>query len=338
MKTDILKRLSIIFIAISAIFLMACDNGKDDILHTEQAEVNFLEEHGQLSFVDGKLVDHNNEPVQLRGVSTHGVAWFPEFNNANAFKSIKEAGGNVIRVAAYTEGDNCYLSNPENTMNLVFQAIENAKSLGLYVIVDWHILNDGDPRTHQAEAITFFDAIASRYKNDPAIIYEICNEPNGVGWTDIMEYGYAMFPVIRQYSPDAVILMGVPDYSASLSYASATPFPEKNFAYTFHYYAGEHRGYAELENAVNEGLPVFVSEWGCGKDSTGEFAYLQSLEFYAYLNSNDISWCAWSLCNKDEIYSMIKTDCEKIGDFTEEDLTQSGKVIFEALKGRKKVE
>ena len=37
-----------------------------------------LEEHGALQVEGTKLVDQNGDTMQLYGMSTHGIAWFPE--------------------------------------------------------------------------------------------------------------------------------------------------------------------------------------------------------------------------------------------------------------------
>ena len=40
-----------------------------------------VSEHGALSVSGSSLVDANGSAVQLKGVSTHGIAWFPEYIN-----------------------------------------------------------------------------------------------------------------------------------------------------------------------------------------------------------------------------------------------------------------
>lgn len=297
------------------------------------AESNGVSEHGQLLVEEGKLKDKNGDIFQLRGLSTHGISWFPQYINAGAFASVKERGGNVVRIAMYTDTKDGYLAKPEENMTLMLQAIENARSQDLYVIVDWHILSDGDPNTNLDRAITFFDAIASKYANDPAVIYEICNEPNDVTWDAIQQYGYAIFPVIRQYSPDAVIILGTPMYSGDLNEPLLRPFPEENFLYAFHYYAGQHENYDVLRYAVEHDFPVMVSEWGINYDKSQLPALEDGELFVSYLNENEISWCAWSLCNKDEVFSVLKTDCEVLSNWEETDLTDVGQVVFEALDG-----
>ena len=61
----------------------------------------------------------------------------------------------------YTEPKGAYYAEPERNTELVIQPIENARAMGLYVLVDWHILNDGNSNDHLDRAITFFDRIAS---------------------------------------------------------------------------------------------------------------------------------------------------------------------------------
>lgn len=48
----------------------------------------------------------------------------------------------------------------------------------LYVLVDWHILEDNDPNINKEQALAFFELISTEYAGVPNIIYEICNGPN----------------------------------------------------------------------------------------------------------------------------------------------------------------
>ncbi|MBR2669500.1 MAG: glycoside hydrolase family 5 protein [Solobacterium sp.] len=275
---------------------------------------------------NGKLCDPQGKQVQLRGVSTHGIEWYGEYLNAGMMRSVKEAGGNVVRIAMYTDTERGYVNAPEENLRRVIAGIEDAIAEDMYVIVDWHILKDGNPLTHLAQAINFFDAVASRYPNTPNILYEICNEPNNSSWDDITEYAYQIIGVIRQYAADAVIIVGTPSYSGQLSYAQMSPISAENLLYAFHYYSGEHWTWERLETAVNEQLPVFVSEWGIGKGGSED-----AEAFLKYMNKSNISWCAWSLCNKDEPYSILKPECMKYSSFMEDDLSETGKLIFRYL-------
>ncbi|MDE5872788.1 MAG: glycoside hydrolase family 5 protein, partial [Lachnospiraceae bacterium] len=60
--------------------------------------------HGKLSVKGTDIVDKNGNKYQLKGVSTHGISWFPEYVNKDAFKTFRdERGVNLVRIAMYTD-------------------------------------------------------------------------------------------------------------------------------------------------------------------------------------------------------------------------------------------
>ena len=284
-----------------------------------------------LAVTDGKLTDMKGRPVQLRGVSTHGIAWFPQYVNMEGVASLKEAGANVFRLAMYTDTENGYLADPEGNLALIRQGIEAAKEADMYVIIDWHILSDGDPLAHVEEAEGFFETISSEYGNDPLIIYEICNEPNNTSWDNIKAYADRVIPVIRENAPDAVVIVGTPNYSSGIEYPMLDPLDQENILYAYHFYAGEHLGYGSVIAALEQGLPVFVSEWGIGESMGRDAALSAAKDFAGWMNANDVSWCAWSLCNKEEPYSLISPSCSLTSGWSKDDLSDAGKVVFSML-------
>ena len=44
-------------------------------------ELTPVEQHGKLSVKGTSIVDKNGQVFQLRGVSTHGISWFPQYVN-----------------------------------------------------------------------------------------------------------------------------------------------------------------------------------------------------------------------------------------------------------------
>ena len=66
--------------------------------------------------------------------------------------------------------------------------------------------------------------------------------------------------------------------------------------------------------------------------AAGKAALEEGQSFVKFLNEKGVSWCGWSLCNKDEVYSVLRPDCDKLARWTEDDLTDVGKLIFSAMK------
>ena len=65
--------------------------------------------NGALHVEGPELVDRWGRKVQLRGVSTHGVQWFPQYVNRDSFKEFRDKWHmNAVRLAMYTaEGGWC---------------------------------------------------------------------------------------------------------------------------------------------------------------------------------------------------------------------------------------
>ncbi len=156
---------------------------------------------GALHVFGNKLVDQNGRAIQLRGVSTHGLAWFPGYVNDACFGQLRNNwNANVVRLAMYTEeyGGYCSGGNQGELRDLVKTGVRLAASNDLYAIVDWHILSDGNPNRHVSEAKDFFNDTSSTLRDYTNVLYEICNEPNGgTTWDDIKQYANQVIPVIR---------------------------------------------------------------------------------------------------------------------------------------------
>ena len=256
----------------------SADSQKDDAKADKaQDEGNPLQAHGSLSVKGTKKEKKNGKPFQFKGVSTHGLNWFPEYVNADAFASMKNDWKiNCVRLAMYTaEGDSyCEGGNKENLKNIVSQGVEYATDLGLYVIIDWHVLHDLDPNKYKTDALAFFDEMSAKYADYDNVIYEICNEPNGgTSWDQIKSYANEVIPVIKKNNPDAVIVVGTPNWSQDVDIAAKDPITGyDNIMYTIHFYADTHRDdlRAKMKTALDAGLPVFCTEFGiCDASGAG---------------------------------------------------------------------
>ncbi len=291
-----------------------------------------LAKNGRLRVEKTALVNEKGEPVLLKGVSTHGINWFPDYVNASAFLTLRDEWGvNCVRLAMYTEEYNGYCAggDKEALKAVIDRGVKAAADLGMYVIIDWHILSDGDPRKNQAQAVEFFGELAARYRDQKHVLYEICNEPNGgVSWADIKGYAQTVIGVIRSQDPESVILVGTPTWSQDVDVVAESPLESvSNVLYTFHFYAATHgEAYrAKVEKAVERGLPVFVSEFGISEASgNGRLDTAEGDRWIAFLKQHGIGYVCWNLSNKAESCALIKSECQKTGAFETGDLSAFG--------------
>lgn len=298
-----------------------------------------VSENGWLNVKGTQLFNEVGEPVVLRGMSSHGLHWFPQYTNAQSVRNTAAYGANLFRVAMYT-GEGGYLSNSAAVKKQLFAAVDAAISADLYVIIDWHILSDGNPTAHTDEAVAFFREAAARYGDNPAVLYEICNEPNGnVSWKrDVKPYSVSVVNAIREHAPRSVILIGSPTWSQDIHEAAADPVEGDNLMYTLHFYAGTHGASLRqrIDDALKRGLPMFVSEWGTSRaDGSGGVFLRESAEWLDFLDARGISWANWSLCDKSETSAALRPNTPNDRAWTESDLTESGKFVFSRFTGKK---
>ena len=304
------------------------------------AEETFFDRHGALHVSGTGLADAKGAPVQLRGVSTHGLAWFPEFVNAEAFRTIRDDwGANAVRLAMYTCEEGGYMTDGDrDTLEaLIDRGVALCGQLGMYAIIDWHILSDGDPHIHADAAEDFFRRMSARYADRPYVLYELCNEPNGKGvdWPVVRDYTEQIIPVIRANAPEAVIICGTPDWSQDVDAVAANPIDDANTIYALHFYAASHgialRG--RVKKALKAGVPIFVSEFSiCDASGGGAIAEKSAAEWRELIEDYNLSYMAWNLSNADETSALIRADCPKTSDWIEDELSETGKWLRRVMR------
>ena len=302
---------------------------------TAQSATNgFAKEHGALRLDGTKLVDQNGNPIQLYGMSTHGIAWFPDYVGYNTFQTLRDDWKtNCVRIAMYTHeyGGYCSGGDQKSLKSLVKTGVDAATDLGMYVIIDWHVLQEQDPNVYKTQAIDFFKEMSETYADHTNVLYEICNEPNGYAtWDSVKSYAEEVIPVIRANDPDAIVIVGTPTWSQDIDKAKEKPLDFDNVMYAMHFYAGTHKDvlWNRLDSCVQNGLPVFISEFGmCDASGSGGNDFNSTKSWFDVIERYNLSFCCWNLANKNETSSVISPSCSKLSDWSEDELSESGKWI-----------
>ena len=291
--------------------------------------------NGKLSVKGADLVNKSGRKYQLFGLSTHGLQWFGRYANFDTIASIQETFGiNVIRFAFYTDEDG-YCDGSESRKKQMLEdlkrGVEAATQLGLYVIIDWHMVgaeNDADknPLTYLEQSKEFFSYISEYYKRQNNILYEIMNEPNrSTSWADCKKYANEVIPCIRK-NTDAVILVGNPQWTADLNSVMQDPLVGyENIMYTYHFYAADHRSTSQVEQAYKKGFPVFISEFGFMESSgDGDISKQFGENWAKVLDERNISYVAWNISNSKGSASIFKQGSADMTDMSDENLKEWG--------------
>jgi len=300
-------------------------------LHFKTEKVSAIEgpvtQHGFLAVNGTALVDQQGKAVALRGVSFGWHNWWPRFYNENTVTWLKEDWKcEVLRAAIGVEPSGAYLSNPQTAFNCLYAVIDAAIKNDIYVIVDWHA---GD--IHLDEAKVFFQTVAEKYKDRPNIIYELFNEPDYETWSAVKAYSEELIKTIRGIAPKNIILVGSPQWDQAIDKPAADPIKGyDNLMYTLHFYAATHGQWLRdaAAAALKKGLPLFVSECG-GMEASGDGPINQSewQKWVQWMSDNHVSWCAWSIADKNETCSMIKNTSSPVSGWTDNDLKEWGQIV-----------
>lgn len=230
--------------------------------------VDPVKQYGQLQVKGAQLCDQQGQPVILHGLNLEWDTRWPRMYNKKYMKTLKREGQYpLLRLAMEVSEGNGYLAHPQQAMACLKPVIETAIKQNIYVIIDWHANS-----MHTQEARQFFGEIAQRYGRYPHIIYEIYNEPIEETWTSIKKYASEVISEIRRYDPDNIVLVGCPHWNQDIHLVTNSPLDGfQNVMYTVHFYAATHGDdlRQRTEDAVRQGIPIFISECGA-MEASGE--------------------------------------------------------------------
>ena len=327
-----------IFRNLIAIFLFAFLAAP--LAYAHDTSLTPVETHGQLRVEGRYILDEAGKKTSLAGPSFFwsNTGWDQErFYTKGAVETFaKDWKAGIVRVAMGTQGNGSYLEDEAGNIERVVRVINAAIDNGLYVIIDWH--------SHHAEqdieeAKLFFTTIAKTYGHTPNIIYEIYNEPlNTTDWASVVKpYSVELIKTIRAIDPDNLIIVGTQSWDQDVDKAADDPITgQSNLLYALHFYAASHK--SELRDkakyAIKKGLPLIISEWGSvSYTGDGEFDKASTKKWMKFAKKHHLTHLNWAVSDKNESASMFRAGASSDGNWSEEDLTESGRLTRDIIRG-----
>ena len=292
---------------------------------------NPVDIHGRLRAVGNRIVgEKSGDTVQLTGMSLFWHQWMGQYYNAKTVDwLVDDWRCSILRAAIGVNGEGNIDADSNTTYAQLDAVVQASTRRSVYVVVDYH--------AHYAiknipAAKAFFERVAKQYGQNPGVIFEIFNEPwdDVYSWSEIKAYSEEIIPVIRKHSPN-LILVGTRQWSRDVDSAAMDPVSDTNSAYVLHFYSGSHRDSLRDKGrkALALGKALFVSEWGTTESEGGhtdKTVYTEeSDKWFAWMDSNKISSCNWSVQNKDEAAAALKPGVTKLFGWDTSDLSPSGK-------------
>ncbi len=323
MRLIVSKKIFILLIFI--LLFSSCKRIDSGVNPENSAPASIVDLYGQIHVKGNKIVDKNEKPVALHGMSLFWSQWGGNYYNEKCVQWLRDDWKcTVVRASMGIESGG-YLTNTQTEYAKTIAVIDACIKYGIYVVVDWH---DHNAQDHLSQAKAFFANIAQKYGSQPNIIYEIYNEPLQVSWSNVIKpYAVEVIKSIRQYDPDNLIVVGNPNWSQDVDVAAKDPINDANVAYSLHFYTGTHKQWLRDKaiSAMNSGAALFVSEYGISEASgNGNIDLAETNLWMNFLDTYSLSSCNWSIIDKSETSAALKTGANPNGGWTAADLTQSG--------------
>jgi hypothetical protein len=248
---------------------------------------------------------------------------------------------------------------------LVDGFVREISSRNCYVLVDLHWSDGGkwgqDKGEHAMpddKSLLFWKDVSARYKNNPAVLFDLYNEPHDISW-DVWRGGgnvdehnddpsrgahlryhtpgmQAILDAIRASGARNVVVAGGVDWGYDLSgLMSGYALSDRSGSgvmYSSHIYPWK----TDIEDRVTppaSRFAVIVGEVGCRPTTTADPSWLQvdpwtwSPSIIAYINAHRLSWTAWGM-------NPSAPTC-LISDWNFRPTTYWGAYVKAALTGRK---
>ncbi|HLW00803.1 MAG TPA: cellulase family glycosylhydrolase [Ktedonobacterales bacterium] len=278
-----------------------------------------------------QIVNASGQPVTLLGASHSSLEFLCSGDNhfqLADFQAMRSWGMNVVRIPLSSE----FWANPHNDCPnyhlTVTSAVANAEAAGMYVILDlqWDaplnlpsdVTGGGGqyPMPDTGKDLTFWQDLATIYRSDPGVIFDLFGEPHDVSWDTwynggtvntiiykgaTLEGGQGVYQAIgmrdlaarvRAIAPDNLILISGLDWGYDLSnvvqnYQIQVP----NILYSTHPFDHGREEPGDWPGAFGRAsaqIPVIAAEFGSYSCQTG---YISTA--ISYFESHHMSWIAW---------------------------------------------
>ncbi|QDT14146.1 glycoside hydrolase family 5 protein [Alienimonas californiensis] len=289
----------------------------------------------ELRVVGNRLHDADGNEVWLQGVNAGGLETLPADRQMikSVVVAIDDWKANCVRVPmkeSFWYGDSAYQKDGgEEYREIIDQIITLAANRGAYIAIDLHRF-----RAPKPEHAAFWKDFAAKYKDHPAVLFDVFNEPHGISWEVWRNGGWVGLPegvdeatfltdeeklannayrsVGMQGLVDAVRSTGAKNViiASGMFYSNDLSGIVKGYAlddqgghgimYAWHTY-NWHPGWASVL-PVAEKYPIFVGE--CGADVTKmsfvpaevqEDPYTWVPDMLGFIQKHRLNWTGWCL-------------------------------------------
>jgi endoglucanase len=321
------------------------------LLSTTTGHPSHPQNQGSMPYTQGaQLMDGSGHPLTLRGAQIESPfnnikGWqigtpVTRYLNPAVFQAmVQQYHMNELRLPI---SNWIYNLNPTKYLSLLDQTIQQANSAGLYVVLDLHDdAKSGSPygdnaQMPKAQDLAFWQAIATHYKDNPMVMFDLFNEPHVTGWATWLNGGgsidgapivgfQTMVNAVRATGAKQIIIVeagqagdGGPQDKGWATVGNNT-INDPNIMYSLHEYQDIALSPQQQDakwGPILGHYPIYYGEWamlpnGVGKSGADhckgiapDQADAITNAFLNYMTSRNANWNAWEF----EPYFLIQSE------------------------------
>jgi aryl-phospho-beta-D-glucosidase BglC (GH1 family) len=247
----------------------------------------------------------SNRPHLFRGVASPSMSWQVNCDHCSVadFQMMSQGWkSNVVRLSVTPSFwlTNSPRYNPGYAAE-VARVVANIKQAGMDVILDCH--DSSSPYMADADTVVFWRQVATAYRGDPHVLFELFNEPNQISWDLWLNGGTApsgppvhgmqeLYNTVRSVGATNLVVISGLNWAYELAGVPTHRVIGNNIVYNTHPYNFPGKQPSDWDWAFGELAktdPVIATEFGsfdCTKP------YYQA--FVDYARAHNISWTAWA--------------------------------------------
>jgi endoglucanase len=267
-------------------------------------------------YVQGNTIyDAKGQPHLFHGLDRPSLEWnwSGDHLSADDYRLMKSWRANVVRLSLnqgfWLSGSSVYAPGYERVVEQNVAAIE---AEGMDVILDLHWSDRGNFATKPAQqrmadqnSVTFWRAVAEKFKGDGRVMFELYNEPHDIPW-DVWKNGgpsgdgftvagmQALYDAVRSTGAHNLVMIGGVRYAFDLSGVPQNRIQGYNIVYATHPYNFADKQQPSWNSAwgfLAATDPIIISEFG---DTTGSCTTQYYSQVIEYANARQMSWTGWA--------------------------------------------